>query len=370
MSASETKLAETRRSEARRATAFERADPVLTANLYAAGCLDAVLERVLAPFWRAVTEGHGPGEEAPRFWFLRYDRRGEHWKLRLHADADRRDDYRHALREAIETGLADALASPRPPDSAERSVPFTFRVPPIDAEDAEDEPADDATWCFTTYRRSPVSLGPEPFLGCDACVDAVTRCLGRGSETILELAEDPGALAEHRQGVLVQLLLDALAGLDADQAAYLRYHRDWLIRIPLLKSNGGNAHGREMIDRLDRFAGQRGAQIEQLRAWADDAWSRADAWSQNEAPPLGGDLGRVVEQARRRAEHIGVRVDPFVEDPAWPLVFKVLHGWANALGLGRVDEAFTHHLLLRARAEATASKVEPFALFPFPGDFS
>ena len=41
-----------------------------------------------------------------------------------------------------------------------------------------------------------------------------------------------------------------------------------------------------------------------------------------------------------------LRVDPFADGPLFPVLFRLLHATARLLGLGLLDEAFLHHLLL------------------------
>ncbi|MDA8018367.1 MAG: hypothetical protein MPN21_13075 [Thermoanaerobaculia bacterium] len=333
------------------------ADPIVTADLSADCALDLVIGRVVARFWRSLEQE----DRGAAMWWLRYDESGECLKLRLHADNDREESLRGALHEAAAYFLDRPVSLP-PAEPAETTVSSLSRAPPIDVEDGSEDDCRPLL-SFTTYRRHPVSLGPSPFLEDDACVEALTHALSLASDTIVDAAaEDEGeGLTTRRQAVLIGLLAEALPGLGPRAEDYVHYHRDWLIRAPLLKRNGGSAHGEEMLRRLERFAADRSAQIDLLRSTLD--------LTPAEPTPAAKAVTRLVNEAERCAKAACVIVDPFSAERSFPVVFKLFHGWANALGLSRVDEAFTHHLLARTFRSQPRSN-EDFSIFPFAGEFS
>lgn len=322
-------------------------DPLLSANVYADRRLDAVVIGGLA-LWQELTaelEAHGG-----YLWTVRYSRRGEHLKLRLHAPCG----LEARLRGAVEAALPRLLADLPAVDGERR---LRSDVPPIDAEDEGEDAAPDRTLAWTRYRRSFVSLGSEPWLGDDVYAARMTACLGAGCGLLLSAAAgSEGLEMSHRvrQSALLKAVVGGIAalGLGPRAGEYLAYHRDWLMRFFLDDAERAAA----FLARLEERAAAMGPTLERLREVTAASWS---------APAHGGAAGADRAQAAwsRAASDLAAyvggfrghedrRTDPFAEDPLFPAAFKALHGTANQLGLVPMEEAFVHHLLWRAAGAA------------------
>lgn len=325
-------------------------DPVVTGSLYCSGCLDEVLLGVMVPFREALRKLGD--EEVPYLWCVRYSRGGEHLKVRVHAPPDREN----AAREELERMAADFLAAAGPPpEGVERRV--RHDAIPIDEEDRTKTGPPDRTFLLTHYQKSPVSLGGEPFLSDDGYRARMTVCLARGCDQVLAAMAGQGQKLSHphRQRLLFRAVLTGLGALllPADQAAsYLIYHRDWLIRFPLLRQGGNEEQANALLADLDRQADRAEPTLAVLRSAAEPMWKGEAADSA--ISPLDAAWGRSLADLR---EHVATlcrepdsRLDPFAEDPTFNPLFKAFHGLANQLGLKWLDEAYAYHLLLRAAA--------------------
>lgn len=316
-------------------------DPILSANVYASGNLDGVLQYALRPFLGMAQERH-PDREG-YLWTMRYGCGGEHLKIRLHGPAEEGEALRETLGEAIERSLADLGPAPEPENRAP--------TPPIDVEDSQG-PHDDRSWLWTTYQRDPISLGNNPFLSNDGYVARLTRCLGAACEVAVEALDseaDSATLQIARHNTLTQLVLEGLAALgfnDAQRQDYLYFHRDWLIRFPLLKSNGTLDRAREMTHHFDSIREQMPAEMETLGELARTEWQTsntdADAWRRS--------LADFWSYTASLCEEPEYHLDPFASMPIFTPVFKVFHATANQLGLSSLEEALVHHLLAAATA--------------------
>jgi hypothetical protein len=322
------------------------ADPLLSASLFCASGLDGILASLVAHFGARLRRDAG---DDGYLWFSRYSLRGEHLKLRIHAP--------ERLRRALVRRLNDSARRYFARDLS--SVPGVERPParhsaiPIDIEDRGEADHPDRSLLWTRYQRSPVSLGPPLLLQDDRYVGLLTRCLGTGCEQVLTAfsrqAPDGWTLLWRRR-LLVELVcsgLEAVLPDEEERRAYLVYHRDWLIRSPVLRGARGVAGAREILDRFERDARQGGRE------------------------GLGGDGGLGTTDdgrfARWRAALVALSdhvespgrlpvrdLDPFAEGPLFPILFKVVHGLANALGLSPPQEGRTYHRLLRSAEVQTA----------------
>jgi hypothetical protein len=342
-------------------------DPVLTANIYFSGQLDRLIEEAVAPFWSALRAAPGGAEYF--LWLLRYDLLGEHLKIRIHGPAERLGELRERLAAAVGPLLEPGTAAAPGGGAGQRSPAIArWRRPPIDAEDAAKAPPADRQLIFTRYRRSPVSLGDRPFLDDDRYCALLAATLAAGCEEVLSAAGGPPGdrLGERRQVTLFLLLIAGLALLPGGRGDYLAYHRDWLIRLPLLKLNGSRTQGEEIQGRFETIAVRRAGQREFLAGLAQGAWQPPDAGAAA-ATPFTWALAELLAELPRFAALPAARVDPFAAGPAeelvFPVLFKVFHGLANQLGIGRFDEAFAHHLLLRA-VEPQNERAGSFRLLP------
>jgi hypothetical protein len=322
-------------------------DPVLTASIYAASRLDGVLREGIAPFLRMVEECT-PGIWGA--WFVRYTRGGEHLKLRLHGPVGSVSDMKIELAEKV-CSLWARL--PPPPEGDARTA--RPDVPPVDADDDTEAVYSDRTLRWTVYRRSPVSLGPAPFLEDDGYVARLVGVLAAGSVRALAALEGPEPPAPAvRQRELLRLLVEGLAVLPMGyekRAAYLAYHRDWLLRFT------ADDPEREAVARAALEAqGQRMAgAVEQLRGAVDGAWT--DGVPATAPGGFPAELRALHAYLERFRGDRAYDVDPFAPDPAFPPLFKAFHGFANQLGLHPLEEAFAHHLCLLGAARGAPAGV-------------
>jgi hypothetical protein len=328
-------------------TTPDRADPTVTASVYAEGRLDAVVSGAIAPFWAEFSATHG--DSGAYLWTLRYAKSGEHLKLRVHAPAELQDSVRRLLAPRVEALFARLPENPNAENRKSRPL-----ATPIDAEDRQAENHPDRTLLWTNYERSQISLGLRPFLVDDAFVARLTRCLGAGFALVLARFGDnniePWSHAA-KQGLLLQAVYLGLesAGLaPAERSLYALYHRDCLLR-GLLKqagSSGGPAKIEQTLELFRRQVDRIGSGLERIRALADPKASVASstaevrAWQDSSA--------RLAEHLRQVCVDSEHEVDPFARQPLFPPLFKVFHGLANQLGLTPLNEALAHHLLVAA----------------------
>ncbi|HEY6320117.1 MAG TPA: lantibiotic dehydratase C-terminal domain-containing protein [Thermoanaerobaculia bacterium] len=351
------------------AAAALRPDPVLSANIYCSGRLCEVICQVAAPFWErcraAGTTADGD------LWLMRYARRGEHLKLRLHGPR------RHAAawRQLLEAAQAEYFLrlGPAVEDAPRRSAPT---APPIDVEDraAHDQP--DRSFLWTTYARSALSLGWRPLLDDDRHAAALTRCLSRGTEILLaRLRSDAGGASPfgQRRAILLDAVIVGLAHLplsELDRTRYLLYHRDCLLRYLQRHKAQAEAPGQgpaamaRVLARFDAELVRHRARHEEIAAAAREQWQSGPARVR-----AGTDLawGRALRElaahGTRLCGELEQPLDPFADLPVFPVLFKALHGLANQAGVDPLNEAFVHHLLL-SLASADAIRRRPVRLVP------
>lgn len=330
-------------------------DPLLSANVYCSGLLDGLLAGAILPFRQALRRTSM--EERCLLWTIRYSRRGEHLKVRLHGDPEDREALRQLFMEYVESYLETVRDAPSETPRTGRSD-----VPPIDPEDELPGESPDHSLLWTTYRRSHVSLGGSPWLEDDLFVAHATRCLARGCDLVLGAvsAMDGGSgnSLGARQKLLIKALLSGLGALGLGEPAraadYLRYHRGWLLRF-FLDEEGKEKQVLEhfgvqadrmaaTIEQMRRIAGTiaqtQGTQKREVPEAPEDTWEGALAG-------LAGYTGSFQDRADR-ADRANYQVDPFTSDVTFPPTFKVLHGLANQAGLPPLEEAYVHHLVLTA----------------------
>lgn len=322
-------------------------DPQVTANVYCDRRLDDVIHGALAPLRRTMAERDAEG--LWRLWFVRYPRRGEHLKVRLHGPEPAADELREILAAAVEACFA-AL----PPAAEGEPRKDGREVPPIDLEDADASLHPDRALLWTRYQRDHIFLGGPPLLADDRYAALMTTCLARSCEAVLAaLAPNAEGQFPHspRQTALLRLVAGGLGALGfgvEKSAAYLAYHRDWLLRFTAARSNTGSEKIRQALAQFDHRVEQMSSAREPLRAMALDAWSGGrDSLDGSDGgwwTALRG-LQDFLDPFRGNADY---QLDPFATDVVFSPVFKAFHGGANQLGLNMLNEAFAHHLLWRA----------------------
>jgi hypothetical protein len=342
---------ENKKTQAAAAPAFP--DPVVSANIYCDGYLDEILLGAIQPVWSRLRASES--WTSCYVWVIRYGKGGEHLKVRIHGPRDEQQRFRDLLIESTERCLSRL---PARSSSRRRSRP---EIPSIDVEDEVEHEYPDRTLLWTTYRRSFVSLGSEPFLSHDDYAAHMTEALGRGlGMALTNLGQAPPGREvpfRRRQTTLLKALIEGLPalGLGGTQqaAAYLAYHRDWLLRFFV----GDEAKERELRLHFDRQSVAMGAAVKQLgelltteRGGDVDGGDAVDDTESLWRNSLTG-LALHLQGFRERPAY---RTDPFAPDPRMPPVFKVFHGVANQLGLPPLEEALAHHLMLKAAAEVGA----------------
>lgn len=316
-------------------------DPIVTANIYCRGYVDDAVRQVITPFWQEI--GRASLQAPAAIWVVRYSRRGEHLKVRVHGAEEDRD----TLKERLRTHARRWLESLRnAPSTSENAGPAGHSAPPIDPEDEAPGEAPDRILVWTTYRRSPITFGGSPWLEDDAFVALAATCLAHGFEQALT-SDGAAAMApgNDRRKTLVKMLVRAAPalGFDLDRlAGYLEYHREWLLRFFLATE----AEAERMRQLFDGQARRSAGMVERLRALLVASTPQSGAWER-----AIGDLAAYTGTFQGRPAY---RIDPFTAEVSFPPIFKVLHGLANQLGLRPLDEASVHHLLLAAIRAASA----------------
>lgn len=332
-------------------------DPLLTASVYCAGSLDKAIFQAVRPFWREF-RAEEP-ELTCYLWLVRYGKGGEHLKVRIHGSEQLLSRLRSPLEEKISAFL-DSLTEPA-------SLAGEWgHAPPIDAEDRVDTDHPDRTFLWTTYRRSHVSLAGEPLLSDDQYAWRLTRCLAEASEIVLSLepGEDGRLPDKVRRNTLLKASIAGLAAVDLplqQRIEYLSYHRDWLLRFVRPRTRESAIDPTEhLLKSFEAHVGRMGSSLHLLQKSIQAAWS---SWNEGrETPSRPNDLVASWQRALAELlEHIApVRsdsaycVDPFAGDVAFAPIFKVLHGFANQLGLDIANEALIYHTLLRAASPRLA----------------
>jgi hypothetical protein len=327
-------------------------DPVLCASVYCSGRLCEVIDRLVAPFWHEYRVRSSV--RSSYLWLMRYARCGEHLKIRLHAP----ESEAPLLRERLLSAVAEYFSLPAPPPDARRKS--TPAAPPVDAGDWATTDYPDRTFLWTEYRRSHLSLGYRPYLDDDHYCALLTRCLGAGTEIVLDRLES-GPNGECPYSLQREIWRDTLlAGLLAtpfsarERALYLLYHRDCLLRF-LRKRKRWTDGTVALAQVLSQFDRQRGRP--ELRK--ELASAMAESWNLCRPPQLGADLDAWCGALRAFSEYLSpllgdpsCHVDPFADHAAFPLFFKVFHGLANQVGLDATNEAFLYHSLVDVAGEA------------------
>ncbi|MEM6454315.1 MAG: lantibiotic dehydratase C-terminal domain-containing protein, partial [Acidobacteriota bacterium] len=344
-----------------------------SANVYAAGALDDLIVDALLPLWRDAPIDRGRGPVA--LWWLRYARRGEHLKLRLHAVADGvADDALDALGRALEARISQtftALGEPRKPEGRSPND-----APPVDREDADPAPAEDRTLLWTHYQRSPVSLGAHELMQDDAFCARMAAAYAAAADVLFTQLDETttghtadkkasgddtprgGRLAAARLGLLFRLAAAGLAATDAGGSAdahtrYLTYHRDWLLRFLLPRPDAERTLIVRTLTRFDQeIEALPDARRDALLATAHN-YRPGTAAPDDETPAMRrwrDAMRALVDRAGPLCRHLEATIDPYADDPIDSAIFNLLNGVANLLGVRTLQEAYVYHLLLHASA--------------------
>lgn len=322
--------------------------PLLSANIYCDRHLDEVVALVLAPFWHRVAETLP--SSLSYLWFIRYARRGEHIKLRLHAP----EEQRMALQRQLEE-VTHALFASLPAGETQEERINNTTLPPIDDEDAGDEACPDRTILWTSYRPSAITVGSETLLPDERLLALFTRSLAAGTEVVLA-GLTPSEQGEYtwrmRQNLVIKLVLSTLNGLPFSPAQvleYLTYHRDWLIRYMLYRGRSeGTAD--ELIARFDARVREMPAAVDTIRGVLASQLTSEDRDGDDVYARLSLRMAALYEYIVRFRSDPGPALDPYAPDQVYLPIFKCLHGLSNQVGLGMPKEAQIYHLLVHAAA--------------------
>lgn len=328
-------------------------DPSLTANVYCAGRLDEVIRRIVVPFWSELRRGES--ESLGFLWLVRYDKAGEHLKIRLHGPESWRLSMRGPLRDITDAYFASLGGQGSPTEERSRPPESRTGIPSIDPED--DAPADyaDRSLVWTEYRRSPLSLGSEPLLSDDRYVSLLTRCLARACELTMEAvgAQDGDITHQQRQATLLKALASGIEALHPHRQKrieYFRYHRDWLLRYSLALSNSDSEKELEILAKFQQQLSRMGKAFDALRrvvATGDGQMASREHFVGSYASWQRA-LFDLSSYVRPLCDDPAYDLDPFAPDPAFVPVFKAFHGLANQMGIDRLNEALAHHILFYA----------------------
>jgi hypothetical protein len=323
-------------------------DPLITANIYCAGRLDDLIQRGIAPMWQDIRQREDL--QSAYLWMIRYRRHGEHLKIRLHGARQLAAPLREHLDTAVQAYLgALEPARPGPNESAENRYSL-----PIDTDEEGGEDQPDRSLLWTSYRRSPITFGPELFIADDRFIAILTRAMGHGAERALAMfsAQESADLPfRARQTALIKAVISGLAGVEwsaDDRARYLAYHRNWLLRYLLVRANEAQARAAGMLERFAANMDKMGASLGAIRKTLAAQWEWQGSPTEHGWTRTLYDLVSHVDE--HYPEQAAEELDPFARQRAYPVVFKLLHGVANPLGIQPLDESFVYHLLLHCYA--------------------
>ncbi|HEX8274252.1 MAG TPA: hypothetical protein VF615_16570 [Longimicrobiaceae bacterium] len=205
-------------------------------------------------------------------------------------------------------------------------------------------------------------LGEPPLNSDGELVARFRACLAQSSEVYLAAMStrcaDESSYSD-RQSAVLELILTALPAAlpDTDgQRGYLAFHRDWLIRYPVLQSGHGRAKVAQVFDLL---------QAQVARMGTPGHWELAAA----SRFVVDGARASWTSCVHSLVKHLSTcegdpryQADPFAHGPLFPVLFRLLHAVARQFGVALLDEAFLHHLVLRAMDSDGA--VDRFCLAP------
>jgi len=335
-----------------------QADPVLTVNIYAGGMLDDLLRTFVANLASLLKSCDVP--QVSMLWVIRYSRRGEHLKLRLHGP---KGEEQSRLRDMLTEQLEQFVKSHRHLPPVPRPIPAKL-IPAIDPEDELDGLAVDRTYLWTSYRRSAVSFPGDPWLSDDVFIANACNCLAQGCELVLDaLRDNPVWPLVARQKLLLIAVLAALRSrahhYSSRDIQYVRYHRDWLVRFSIPDATN---HQR-LLDRFDESATRMSAAIQQV----DRSLCGTGPESLPKClVPWSRSISQFAAYNEQFQGSVKCGIDSFTSDITFPPTFKVLHGLANQIGLTLLEEAYVYHLMdcaLTRRLCASSAKVEMGAAF-------
>jgi hypothetical protein len=328
------------------------ADPILTANVYCKDWIDAVLFGALKPFQEEFLQFQ-PGHWG--FWVMRYRRCGEHLKIRVHGHPAAVSQ----VKESLSRYLHHTVSGIEWPTTVKAGKVTGAADPVIDQQDQENSDYRPGSVIFTQYNRSHVTFGGSPYLEDPHYAGLFSGALIAACRCILNNAtpgEPPQRALAHgaRVTLLAELLQAAQEELKMEKPGeYFEYHRDWLVRFVLFKAAHTPEEHQQVVGAFEKRMGESGTFWRDLpartRETLVDNRGSFDEWCEA--------LRRLIAYAYCLCERQQYQIDPFARHPSHSVLFKVLHGASNQLGLALLDEAMVHHSL----QSAFQHKEEPLA---------
>ena len=318
--------------------------PLLSASVYGQKQHDLLLDEFIRPFWSTSMLRMAGGF----LWTMRYGGGGEHLKLRLHGPDRYEAETRHSL-----TTVLDNFVESLPPSDSGPVYPGLF--PSIDPEDEEDGVRPDRFWRWTTYRPSPFVLGAEKLAQDPTLAALYAHAQSAVAEIVMTqvapLRLQP-SFATLRQSLFIRMLVISFSSLGfsaAEREAYLRHHRDWLVRFLIAKERSSESSPDNTLAPLRERVAAMGPKIDTIRQLLETS---PKGFSH---PIFGVWQERLSEFFKYVADFRGdaaYDLDPYTDDYAFLPLFKLLHGACNQFGLRLRNEIYIHHLLLAAASEA------------------
>jgi len=317
-----------------------QADPIITANILAAGRLHEVISCLVLPF-HAASKRLFPGTF--HMWVRRSLANGEHLKIRIHGNMRDYDDLKRLLCSHAELFFHESVPS------GQNYSEVTVQTHEPDLEEEMIPPPCDSKLVWTNYRRAPISLPTHPWIQDDAFVRQFCFCLAQGMDLLLERVAAATASEQtvSQDSLLAEALVHALARMwpcdSSETSEYLVYHRDWLVRF-FVKNE---LKQRDMLERFEQMAQRTPSTVQYLAETFERNWqqplscgSGMNFWATHL-----NDLALYCKMFQHRLEY---RIDPFTSHVIFPPLFKVFHGFANQFGLHPLQEAYVHHLLSKS----------------------
>lgn len=320
--------------------------PLLCASVYGQKQHDLLLDAFIQPFW----DSSALKEAGGFLWTMRYGGGGEHLKLRLHGPELYEAETRRTL-----AAVLDRFVESLPPSAAGQDHQGLF--PSIDPEDEEEGIRPDRFWRWTTFRPSPFVLGAEKLAQDPTLAGLYAHAQSAVAEIVMrEVAPQrlEPSFATSRQSLFIRMLISSFAalGFSADKRkAYLRHHRDWLVRFLIVKARSPEASPDTILAPLRARIAALSPTLEAIRqrfgastAGSDDIHPIFGVWRQR--------LEGFFSYASNFRDDPTYDLDPYTDDHAFLPLFKLLHGACNQFGLRLSGELYVHHLLLAAVSEA------------------
>lgn len=315
--------------------------PLLCASVYDQRQHDLLLDEFLRPFWDASTLKAADGF----LWTMRYGGGGEHLKLRLHGPAQHEAETRQALAVVL-----DRFVESLPVSELPQVDPGP--LPSIDPEDEEEGARPDRCWRWTTFRPSPFVLGAEKLAQDPVLAGLYAHAQSAVAEIVMrDLAPQrlEPSFATLRQSLFIRMIIVSFAtlGFSAEEReAYIRHHRDWLVRFFVAKARSVDVSADTVLAPLRGRIATMGKTLDALREHLGDASAGVEAH-----PPFAAWQSRLKDFFAYVATFRGnaaYDLDPYTGDHAFLPLFKLLHGACNQFGLRLSNELYVYQLLLAA----------------------